>query len=136
LELQEHPPNALYSAWHILPGEWHGSKGVVIGIARGGGTARQTQTSAIAVRARVELVPFPVVRHRGISRQRAPHRRWTRRRTAGPSTSSDDSLRASSDCAQSLWLFSKLPKIDAANKAVTTTKSSKIQKSHKLSGWT
>src|ERR1700722_7361810 len=30
--------------------------------------------------------------------------------------------------------FSKLPKIDAANKAVTTTKSSKIQKSHKLSG--
>jgi len=27
-----------------------------------------------------------------------------------------------------------LPKIDAANKAVTTTKSSKIQKSHKLSG--
>src|SRR5580693_851888 len=30
--------------------------------------------------------------------------------------------------------FSKLPKIDAANKAVTTTKSSKIQKGHKLSG--
>jgi hypothetical protein len=30
--------------------------------------------------------------------------------------------------------FSKLPKIDAANKAVTTTKSSKIQKSHELSG--
>jgi hypothetical protein len=30
--------------------------------------------------------------------------------------------------------FSKLPKIDAANKTVTTTKSSKIQKSHKLSG--
>jgi hypothetical protein len=28
--------------------------------------------------------------------------------------------------------FSKLPDIDAANNAVTTTKSSKIQKSHKL----
>src|ERR1700723_4173471 len=32
--------------------------------------------------------------------------------------------------------FSKLPKIDAANKTITTTKSSKIQKSHKLSGQT
>jgi hypothetical protein len=30
--------------------------------------------------------------------------------------------------------FSKLPKIDAAKKTVTTTKLSKIQKSHKLSG--
>ena len=30
--------------------------------------------------------------------------------------------------------FSKLPKIDAANKTVTTTKSSKIRKNHKLSG--
>src|SRR5580698_4898141 len=30
--------------------------------------------------------------------------------------------------------FSKLPNIDAANQAVTTTKSSKIQKSHKRSG--
>jgi hypothetical protein len=29
--------------------------------------------------------------------------------------------------------FSKLPKIDAANKAVTTTKWSKVQKSHKPS---
>jgi hypothetical protein len=28
--------------------------------------------------------------------------------------------------------FSKLPKIDAANKTITTTESSKIQKSHKL----
>jgi hypothetical protein len=32
--------------------------------------------------------------------------------------------------------LSKWPKIDAANKTVTTTKSSKIQKSHKLSGQT
>jgi hypothetical protein len=32
-----------------------------------------------------------------------------------------------------LVTFSKLPEIDAANKTVTTTKSSKIQKSHKLS---
>ena len=39
------------------------------------------------------------VRHREISRSRAPHRRWPRWRTAGPSTSSDDSRRASSDCA-------------------------------------
>jgi hypothetical protein len=30
--------------------------------------------------------------------------------------------------------FSRLPEIDAADKTVTTTKSSKIQKSHKLSG--
>jgi hypothetical protein len=30
--------------------------------------------------------------------------------------------------------FSKLPKIDAANKVVTTTQSSKIQERHKLSG--
>jgi hypothetical protein len=30
--------------------------------------------------------------------------------------------------------FSKLPKIDAANKTVTTKKSPKIQKSHKPSG--
>jgi len=29
--------------------------------------------------------------------------------------------------------FSKLPKTDAANKAVTTTESSKIQEGHKLS---